>query len=1134
MDKYLPNSYELHLNNRLGKYIITDIIGKGASTVAYSANYYDSEGNCSKHIIKEFNPSYISFGREENGEIKFRSCDENKVKDAKERFISSCKKQIEIRNQTDTMNQTPYVEGPFIANNTVYIDVVIYNGTTYDIAYDDLSLCDKMEVCLSVAKLVKSYHDNGYLCLDIKPKNILVIPETKEIVFFIDFDSVCKKEDIVFGNSISYTKQWAAPEQLNPYAKDDISEATDIYAIGELVFWSVFERHSTMEDHRSFSVYNFEELSCHIRHQVGNILTDLFHNTLRSSANNRFTINETIDLLESLIEELSKKEYIIESVIRPNEFFMGRDKELDELDRRLKEEKLIFLFGIGGIGKSEIAKQYAKSNAHRYRNILYWTFNGDFKSTICQDNNVLINTITRLKDESDHSYCGRKLKAMKNCLQDNNLLIIDNMDRKLVDISNDIWKDLRSLPCDIIVTTRSKQVEHNLLVSEIADLNSLREIFTRNCPYSDIDSSQDEYIDEIICCLNRHTLLVELIAKQTYAAGRSPKETMELLNSHGISGTGKETVGMIKDGDITCETVLDHVKKLFSMSAMTFEQQLLLTKAAFLPEFGISKKDFCAYYGLEDKNGVNWFVENGWINCSSDSNSILTVHPVITEVVLEEFKDNIKLQRPFYLYLNDAFIWDSATIKQIAHTQISASIADKTKKFEIGTRFSAVCLIKYVEYFSTYGNPKNNYEQIGYAISILENIFPKQKYSVVLEKAYLTYIKYVKEQSSLDKAIKLCHEHLSVVKKEKDLYLIGRYYILLSSLITAKNNLNENKESDILSRLSAVKDESVVIKAFKYIVKLDHKQKKCKKLNDFSNSWTAEKTESDFFSLMSEYIEFFGNMDLDIFFCKNRHISSICKSEIIRINTVIRYREDYMPTGECLISDNSVNNIIDEARILYLEKEYDKAIESLTIIIQTFISKNRLPTIPLYHVHWFLGNIYATIGDYKNAITEMKHCNEIGKELQLQKDYSVNVQLGRFLNEFCERAVINSEEYKETLENSEQHNNVIKAEVEQLVSHKSFLGDTLYNLATIQKLKGNLDEALKIYEQAIDEYQNCNGRSAFVYIGKARCYRKMYDIYQKIGLEDKAKTSFENARRYYSRCLDNDHPEVTDFFNTLL
>lgn len=1111
MDRYLPVGYELHLNGRAGKYIITDIIGKGASTVAYYADYYCNDGNSSKHIIKEFNPSYISFQRTENGEMQFSASDKIRVANAKERFLSGCHNQIKIRNQIATMNQTPPLEGPFYANNTIYTDVIAYNGTTYDVAYKNLSLCDRMKVCLSVAKLVKCYHDVGYLCLDIKPVNIFVIPETKELLYFIDFDSICTKAEIAFGNSISYTKQWAAPEQLNPYATDEISEATDVYAVGELVFWSVFERHSTIEEHRGFSVYPFED----IRPQVSNILEKLFHNTLRPSVSSRFkSINNVIELLKAVIEEQSKKEYIIASAIRPKEFFIGREKELAELDNRLKEEKIIFLYGIGGIGKSEIAKQYAILNARKYQNILYWTFNEDFESTICQDDSVSISNISRVEDESDHSYCWRKLRAIKSCLQNNNLIIIDNLNHRLEDILNqDVWEYLLSFSCEIIVTTRSNQMEHELAIREIADFSILKKIFSYNCPY---ENDQDKYVDEIIRCVDGHTLLLELIAKQTFAADRSPKETLALLEKHGIYGAGKETVGMIKDGRRTRETVFNHMRYIFSMSDMSFEQKLMMTKATFLPELGAASEDFCAYYKLEDKNTVNWLVENGWIHRSSDSKHILSVHPVVVEVVISELKNNPELQNAFYEDAIGAFIWNPKTIIQTNHMQLSASIATKTIKLEMHTRTVAIYLMRYVHRFSSYGNSLYKADQLKYAISLLENTKPEQKYSAVLEYAYLTYIPYVKSMNSLDEAIKLCRIHLANARKAKDIYLTGRYYSLLCCLFIEKYCFVRNKKIYFKKRFLVL-----MFYVCYYYVKLaiDTNRERSKYLNsdrllnildyDYLEK-SRNNFENDYFISMAYLLEGIASL----FFKSD-------KRQFKCLQAAINLRLDFKQNSKLENIDNSIEISIDEARILYLEQKYNEAQQRLNGIVDMYKCEGRIPTISLYRVHQFLGNIAATTGDYKAAVTEHKRCLEISEELEIQDSLSVKVQLGRFLNEIGD------------IEASEEHNTPLLKVIEQLDANarKAFLGDMLYNMATLQNLKGKSNTALITYQKSIDEYVNCKAPAQVAAIGVARCCRKLYEIYQIQGLFEDAKTALESAQELYLLCLDKKHPEVVEFLS---
>ncbi|MBQ6933122.1 MAG: ATP-binding protein, partial [Clostridia bacterium] len=69
-------------------------------------------------------------------------------------------------------------------------------------------------------------------------------------------------------------------------------------------------------------------------------------------------------------------------VPRPCRHFCGRDSELKTLHNLLCSQGKVFLQGIAGIGKSELAKAYAKKYDKEYTNILYITYSGDLKKDI--------------------------------------------------------------------------------------------------------------------------------------------------------------------------------------------------------------------------------------------------------------------------------------------------------------------------------------------------------------------------------------------------------------------------------------------------------------------------------------------------------------------------------------------------------------------------------------------------------------------------------------------------------------------------------------------------------------------------------------------------------------------------------
>ena len=67
---------------------------------------------------------------------------------------------------------------------------------------------------------------------------------------------------------------------------------------------------------------------------------------------------------------------------KPCRHLCGRDNELVTLHQLLCSHGKVFLQGIAGIGKSELAKAYAKIHSKEYTNILYLSYTGNLKQDI--------------------------------------------------------------------------------------------------------------------------------------------------------------------------------------------------------------------------------------------------------------------------------------------------------------------------------------------------------------------------------------------------------------------------------------------------------------------------------------------------------------------------------------------------------------------------------------------------------------------------------------------------------------------------------------------------------------------------------------------------------------------------------
>jgi len=236
------------------KYVIDSVIGNGATCIVYAAHYTDTSGREHHVNIKECYP-YNSVIIREQQDLKWMS-EEKRTKDI-EAFRDTYDKLMEMQNGFDLHNSTVRIFDLFEANQTLYSVMDVNIGITFD--KDQCSLADALKTVSALTKVVGKYHKNGYLHLDIKPANFLVLPETRELIILFDVDSVTPIEAIRTGKvmGISYSERWAAPEQVQGKISK-LCPATDLYAIGAILFEKVMSRPVFNDDISIFADWDFD------------------------------------------------------------------------------------------------------------------------------------------------------------------------------------------------------------------------------------------------------------------------------------------------------------------------------------------------------------------------------------------------------------------------------------------------------------------------------------------------------------------------------------------------------------------------------------------------------------------------------------------------------------------------------------------------------------------------------------------------------------------------------------------------------------------------------------------------------------------------------------------------------------
>ena len=69
---------------------------------------------------------------------------------------------------------------------------------------------------------------------------------------------------------------------------------------------------------------------------------------------------------------------------KPIKDFINRDDDISAIETLLQQHSTIFITGLPGIGKSELAKQFAKEHKKDYTNILYLEYTGSFYEIIAE------------------------------------------------------------------------------------------------------------------------------------------------------------------------------------------------------------------------------------------------------------------------------------------------------------------------------------------------------------------------------------------------------------------------------------------------------------------------------------------------------------------------------------------------------------------------------------------------------------------------------------------------------------------------------------------------------------------------------------------------------------------------------
>ena len=310
-------------------------------------------------------------------------------------------------------------------------------------------------------------------------------------------------------------------------------------------------------------------------------------------------------------------------------YFCGREEYLKKIHGMFSEGKrVIFLYGIDGIGKTEIAREYASVYKNEYDVIIYADYESSIRDLIIRDMPFEIKpAVERLMingdQEDDEAYFRRKLDIIKKAADQRTLVIIDNFNAE----TDDHLKDLIDGRYNLLFTSQPDlwRSYASLRINPIEDEDALVSIFMNHYQGYAVEKNDPDLI-RLIKMAGCHTYTVVLLAHHMENSGQTAGEMIEALKEKGILALN-EVVSMAEGSR---KEACRYLMRMFDVCSFSEEEKRILQLLSLIPQSGIPPMVFRQWADLSSTRTIVSFEKRGWI---IRSNNGIALHPVIRSVI---------------------------------------------------------------------------------------------------------------------------------------------------------------------------------------------------------------------------------------------------------------------------------------------------------------------------------------------------------------------------------------------------------------------------------------------------------------------------------------------------------------------
>lgn len=441
-----------------------------------------------------------------------------------------------------------------------------------------------------------------------------------------------------------------------------LTPAADVYSVGVLL--RLLLRKEALAAYRKFPEDLAEELKPAEIYPSDTVpsarpvlpqLNSILSAATEPDPEKRIPVAEMLKEINALIEQLSAPRFPLVENLSCSDVFIphSRDNELKAIRSQMDAGvRPIFLYGLGGLGKTETARALLRQCKKDGMHVAFFDYEQSVRNTIL--NLEFTNykytpskpslTLEQQEEEQYHE----KLILLA-AMGQNSVVVMDNFDS-----SSRTFDDLRSEPAyqdlialggpHLIITTRFTPKGNPPVEIKPPPKELLLKMMLNIMDEKDDSPSVDTLLN-IIEAVQGHTLTCYLIgnALSDPLGDLTTQDVLDALKQYDLHSL-TEDVTSDKDRKYTTETIYGHLKILFNICGMTGTYRAALCHTLLLPQKGLDVKLFRQGESKEEQSALRSLIAHGWVQCTCSTENIhlLTIHPLIRDLILNEMKPQEK------------------------------------------------------------------------------------------------------------------------------------------------------------------------------------------------------------------------------------------------------------------------------------------------------------------------------------------------------------------------------------------------------------------------------------------------------------------------------------------------------------